>query len=222
MALRTGAMAETRADDLAQLPAAMWDVLNRARELGMLGPGPVRPHVEHARGFLSAAGRPPSGLSLDLGSGGGLPGLPLALMWPTSRWVLLDANERRVQFLAEAVTTLSLGDRVSVVRLRAEELGRSVDWRGQFQLVVARSFAEPAVTAECAAPLLAVGAKLIVSEPPVSGIARWEISGLRALGLGAPQVSGVSGKGYCVMHQIEVCPSRFPRRTGIPTKRPLF
>jgi 16S rRNA (guanine527-N7)-methyltransferase len=199
-------------------------VLDRAREVGFLGPGPVDRHVRHARGFaLAYPGDVPPERTLDLGSGGGIPGLVLAVYWTSTEFVLLDAGERRASFLEHAVAELDLADRVRVVRGRAEDVGREASERGQFELVVARSFASPSVTAECSAPFLREGGHLIISEPPETGSTseRWPAAALAQLGFDAPQ--RVEREfGYLVVEQRELCPDRFPRRTGIPAKRPLF
>jgi 16S rRNA (guanine527-N7)-methyltransferase len=194
-------------------------VLEDARGRGLVGPGALLPHLEHA---LSVDDGLASGVALDLGSGAGLPGLPLALAWPESHWTLVDAGVRRVEFLGEAVRALGLGDRVDVVSGRAEEWGRDVRTRGRFDLVVARGFAPPAVTAECAAGFLAVGGVLVVSEPPGGQPDRWPAAGLAPLGLEPEATLGAGGASYQVLRQREPCPDRFPRRTGIPAKRPLF
>ncbi|MGZ4710399.1 MAG: RsmG family class I SAM-dependent methyltransferase, partial [Acidimicrobiales bacterium] len=145
---------------------ALVGVLERSRDLGFLGPGPVEPHIEHARRFSAALTGPRPARALDLGSGGGLPGLVLILAWPSTVWCLLDANQRRTDFLTDAVDELGVADRVTVVRGRAEEVAHDPAHRGRFDLVVARSFGKPAVTAECAAGFLVVGGMLVVSEPP--------------------------------------------------------
>lgn len=88
--------------------------------------------------------------------------------------------------------------------------------------MVARLFGPSAVTAECAAPLLETGGVLIVSEPPTEAVGRWSSSGLAELGLAwVTVVAGEAGR-FAVLRQVEPCPERFPRRTGIPAKRPLF
>jgi 16S rRNA (guanine527-N7)-methyltransferase len=101
---------------------------------------------------------------------------------------------------------------------RAEMVGREDDLRGAALGVMARSFGPPAATAECAAPLLAVGGILVVSEPPDSPD-RWPEAPLAALGLSA---SAVRVPGMKVLRQTHLCPGVYPRRTGLPTKRPLF
>jgi 16S rRNA (guanine527-N7)-methyltransferase len=194
-------------------------VLERARDLGFLGPRPVVTHVEHALGFAVAAGTAPTE-AVDLGSGGGLPGLVLALHWPASGWVLVDASARRCAFLTEAVDELVLTDRVRVLEGRAEDVGRDGEHRGRYDLVVARSFAAPPVTAECAAPLLRVGGRLVVSEPP-AGADRWPEAALRTLGLERGPLVTVPAR-YQVLTQAALCPARYPRRVGVPAKRPLF
>ncbi len=197
-------------------------VLEEARELGFLGPGPVDGHIEHAKGFLQAAGAEVPSRVIDLGSGAGLPGLILALAWPAVPIVLLDSSERKTLFLARAAEELEISSHVVVARARAEEAGRDPDWRGRADLVVARSFGAPAVTAECAAPLLEVGGRLIVSEPPDEGASRWPVEGLKRLGL---RPAGRFEQAFCrfqILRQESPCPEDFPRRVGVPEKRPLF
>ena len=145
------------------------------------------------------------------------------MAWPDSRWVLVDAGERRVAFLGAAVVALGLEERVSVVEGRAEELARRADLRGRFDLVVARGFGPPAVTAECGAGFLVVGGRMVVSEPPGGRPARWPVSGLARLGLEPePVACEAGGTSYQVLRQATPCPDRYPRRVGIPAKRPLF
>jgi 16S rRNA (guanine527-N7)-methyltransferase len=202
------------------------EVLERSRGLGFLGPGSVRVHVDHAAGFAAGIGPTPAQF-LDLGSGGGVPGLVLARRWPESRAVLLDARERRCRFLREAVRDLDLAERVIVVWARAEEAGHRDYLRGAFDLVVARGFGPPAVTAECGAPFLRVGGTLAVSEPPDgdSGAppdaSRWAAPGLARLGL-AVGWSWSDGFRYQALEQVEPCPERYARNPGVPAKRPLF
>lgn len=167
---------------------------------------------------------------MDLGSGGGLPGLILAQHWPDSGAVLLDAAERRTAFLAQAVHRLGWEARVQVIRARAEEAGRRPDLRGAFDVVWARSFGSPPVTAECAAPFLMPDGLLVVSEPPGPDpgssrvdrtAARWPRAGLSLLGQ-EPLVAVRGRFGYQVVQQVAVCPERFPRRPGVAAKRPLY
>jgi 16S rRNA (guanine527-N7)-methyltransferase len=158
--------------------------------------------------------------------------------------VLLEANERRAQFLERAVVACDLQQRVSVVHQRAEICGRDPLYRATFDGVVVRSFGSPAVVAECAAPFLRVEGWLIVSEPPGEDVTaaldadpaldqedlrppmaeetgRWPAVELAPLGL-KPVESVRTEFGYQILRQTVLCPDRFPRRNGVPSKRPLF
>jgi 16S rRNA (guanine527-N7)-methyltransferase len=217
------------ADEGGHSPTLLHELLADARALGFLGPGPLEPQIRHAQGFTAVARRLSEGGPVhlaDLGSGGGLPGLVVAAEWPEATLVLIEANGRRAFFLRQAVERLDLEARVSVVEERAEVCGRDATLRAGFDGVLARSFGRPAVLAECAAPLLRTGAWLLVSEPPLPGGTdgqddRWPPEPLRQLGLHPAEVVH-EGFEYRVLRQVEACPERFPRRNGVPAKRPLF
>ncbi len=218
------------------------DLLEEARRRGFLGPGPVSRHVEHAHAMALAveavepdvlaehpgtpppAGHAPSHLDyLDLGSGGGLPGLYLSTRWP-GPGALLDANHRRCELLRRALVSLGAGDRVVVVEARAEAAARDPRWRGRFRVVVARSFAGPAATAECAVGFLSVGGVLAVSDPPASPSeergSRWDAGGLADLGFEVLEAPAV-GASVSLFRKASGS-DRWPRRDGIPAKRPLW
>lgn len=213
------------------MPDGLVAVLMRSRDLGFLGPGDPLAHERHALAYADAyealGGAAPSSCC-DLGAGGGVPGLVLALRWPSTDMVLLEASARRCGFLREAVALLGCEDRVQVAEGRAEVLSRTPELEGRFELVTARSFGPPGATAECAVRLLAPLGLLMVSEPPVAEppVAepirpRWPAAGLALLGLGAavalrvdPQLVGV--------RRLAGCDARFPRRDGVPARRPLF
>lgn len=198
--------------------AALLGVLGRARDLGFLGPGALEPHLDHAQVFVEALGEV-SGPVVDLGSGGGLPGLVIGLARPDLHLVLLDARGVRCRFLEEAAAALGLD--ADVVEGRAEQIGRGPH-RGAAAAVVARSFGPPAATAECGAPLLQVGGRLVVSEPPGPVERRWPDEGLARLGLRA---AGTVRRHHATVRVFTLeaaCSDEFPRRDGIPAKRPLF
>lgn len=195
-------------------------VFEAAKEEGALGPSPVDEHLKHALAWAEILPEPKR--FVDLGSGGGVPGLILAMLFPDSEAVLIDARRRRSANLEISVHTLGLGERVSVLCARAEEAGRDPELRGGFDLVVARSFGSPAITAECAAPFLAVGGSLSVSEPPSASDDRWQLQGLTALGLAKPELHRIGEAGFMVSQLETLCPERYPRRNGMPEKRPLW
>lgn len=212
---------------------------------------PGGPHPEggdHGPAVATTAASPvgPGLLRLvDLGAGGGVPGLVVASDLAEAQVVLLEVNGRRAAFLADAVARCGMEGRVEVLRARAEDVGRDEGRRGRFDAVLARSFGPPGVTAECGAPLLRRGGVLVVSEPPDGregsaggkggmgpqgggagqcdpvGADRWPAEGLAQLGM----VRGAAVHdefAYQVVIQRTPCPARYPRRTGVPAKRPLF
>ena len=197
--------------------------LEDARRRGMVGPGPVEAHLDHAEALAEAVDPDFHGRFLDLGSGAGVPGLILLELWPRATGVLLDARRRRCSFLEAAVGALDLVDRVSVACGRAEELARDRQFRAAFELVVARGFGAPGTTAECAVGFLGEGGRLAVSEPPgASDPTRWPKDGLDALGLLGPEVRGGEGGRVAVLTSVGAPGERWPRRVGIPGRRPLW
>ena len=168
-------------------------------------------------------GPPADALAVDLGAGGGIPGLVLATL-TMCRWVLVDRGERRGSFLRWAVRRLGLRDRVEVVVADAVEVGRG-PLRGKANLVTARSFAPPGPTVECGAPLLLPGGFLVVSEPPAETggrAGRWEDGGLRAMGLEDWGGWHTGQAGYRAMQLVADCPNRFPRRFSRQISDPLI
>jgi 16S rRNA (guanine527-N7)-methyltransferase len=206
--------------ETADIPELVWRALERSRALGLLGPGPVADHVEHATAMAACV--PVPRRFVDLGSGGGVPGLVLATVWPTSEAVLLDSAHRRIAVLVEAIESTGLGDRVTVAEGRAEAVARDPRHRGHSDLVVARSFGPPAATAECAAGFLEPGGRLLVSEPPEDDPTRWPAEGLARLGFGPAEVQVAGGRRYSVMVLVRPVPDQYPRRIGVPEKRPLW
>jgi 16S rRNA (guanine527-N7)-methyltransferase len=205
-------------------------VLREAQRRGFLGSARIEDHIAHAWGFRDAAigERLLHNRVLDLGSGGGLPGLVLARGWPESELLLVEASERRCAFLRWGVAALGLEKRVHVANERAEVAARRPGWRSAFDLVVSRGFAKPAATAECAVGFLTLGGCLVVAEPP-TGVAagtatrasRWPADGCETLGL-RPVPSRPQRYHYQILQMVRECRDIYPRRSGVPMRRPLF
>jgi 16S rRNA (guanine527-N7)-methyltransferase len=199
--------------------------LERARDHGYFGPGPVLAHLAHARGFGAVAervaGRVPA-RAVDLGSGGGVPGLVLAWDWPTSVWLLVDAGQRRAADLEAAVADLGLTARVAVRTARAEDVAHEPNHRERADLVTARSFAPPAVTAEIATGLVAPGGWVIVSEPPGGDPERWPEAELAGFGFGPAELVVVDARTYAALPKRSAAPETVPRPTRRLVKRPAW
>jgi len=201
--------------------------LGRSFELGFLGSMPMDDQIDHALGFVavleSRVGAPTRSV-IDLGTGGGVPGLILISCWPDTRVLLMDASERRSGFLSETLESWASGGNGEVVRGRAEELGHRVELREQFDAVTSRSFGIPALTAECGSAFLAVDGWMVVSEPPdVAVELRWPDEGVGLVGLEPVETTRVADRfGYQVLRKTSTIGDRYPRRVGIPVKRPIY
>jgi 16S rRNA (guanine527-N7)-methyltransferase len=204
--------------------ASLEVLLAEARSYGFLGPGPVADQIARSLAFTRMVTTVPQ-FAIDLGSGGGLPAVVLVLAWSDSQWALVESNQRKAAWLEGAVARLGVGDRVQVICERAENVGRS-SLRGSADLVTARSFGPPAPTAECAAPLLKPGSHLLVADPPEHPPSRWPAEGLAEVGLVLEKTQVVETDAgpasiSCFV-AASACAPRYPRRVGIPLKRPLF
>ena len=157
----------------------------------------------------------------DLGSGAGLPGLPLAIALPRADVQLVESSKRKCEFLERAVRACDLGN-VDVVHARIEEWTASVD------LLTARALAPLEVVVEYAAPLLRIGGTLIVwrgqREPEREAAAEKaaEILGIEVGEiLAVSPYAGARNRHLHLMSKVMDTPDRFPRRPGIAMKRPL-
>jgi 16S rRNA (guanine527-N7)-methyltransferase len=164
---------------------------------------------------------------MDVGTGAGLPGLPLKILLPQLRLTLLDARQRTTAFLAGLLEALAITD-VEIVTARAEDAGRDPSYREQFDMVLARALAPLPVLLELTMPFLRVGGYL--GAPKGSGALREIDAARRALELlGGVVVSseslnapgGLATQRLVIVEKDAPTPSRYPRRAGIPTKRPL-
>lgn len=202
------------------------EILTQARDQKFLGPLPLEAHLANGQGFVAVT-RPllgseqPHPLIVDLGSGGGVPSCVLIEEFSSARFALVERSTRRAAFLEAMAIQLGAEGRVSVVVQEAEDAARVPELEGMAAVVTARSFAAPAVTAECAARFLRVGGALVVSEPP-DDVQRWDAAGLAPLGLVIGERVHRHGATFQILHQVGVPDERYPRRAGVPRKRPLW
>lgn len=162
---------------------------------------------------------------LDIGTGAGFPGIPIKIVKPGIKLTLLDSSKKRIDFLLQL--TKALGLEVKLVPLRSEEFARS-DGRDLFDVVLARAVSTTPVLLEYALPLLKEGGYLIAQKGPK--IAE-ELDRVREasvlLGGTIEEVKEVKvpflpERRFLVLaRKVAETPAKYPRKAGIPAKRPL-
>lgn len=183
-------------------------VLAESQRIGLIGPGPLDIATDQAQAFAAAVPADAHRV-VDVGSGGGLPGLVVAEARPDLRLTLVDRRGRSVDFLRRAVAALGWTERVQVVLADLAELGHDPAWRRHFDAATARGVAPPAEVAELVLPLVRPGGVLVVS---VAGVGEaWPDDGLGVLD------ARVQGRqdGLVVVEAGE-CPPEYPRRRRHP------
>ena len=184
---------------------------------------------EQARNQPGAGGKPEPPLEMiDVGTGGGFPGLALAIALPTARFTLVDSVGRKVEAVQAMVTALGLEERVHLRCERIERTGRMADCRGRFDWATARAVAGAPVVAEYLMPLLRGGGRALLYR------GRWGVADehalekvARALGAELEVVRctnlpvGRGGRHAVILRSMAPCPQIYPRAVGVPLKDPI-
>lgn len=165
---------------------------------------------------------------VDLGSGGGLPAIPLAIARPRIHWTLVESVGRKAAALQAIADALGLAN-VAVIAERAEVMGRDPRHRERYPMVTARACAPLPVLAELALPLLKIGGTLLAWKGPLSErddevrhgrVAIREVGG-GGLAIVDPGLPALGGHTFVTVAKQRSSPARFPRRPGEPSRRPL-
>ena len=169
------------------------------------------PHLDDARRLV------------DVGSGGGLPGLPLKIARPELQVTLIEADQEKAAFLVQAAARLRLD--VEVVARRAEDVGRDARYRETFDVAVARALAPMPVLVELCLPLVRVGGRLLAQKTESEG-ADAARTAITLLGGAAPQIvaagSALRSRGTVIaVGKVRPTPHGYPRRSGVPARKPL-
>ena len=174
------------------------------------------------------AGALPAGIRTlaDIGSGAGFPGIPLAIMLPQVEITLIDALDKRVKFLNDVISSLGLN--AKAVHARAEEAGRRPELRERFDVVTSRAVAAMNVLCELALPLTRLGGTMLAYKGPTwreeLEEARDALEKLGGSFTGA-QEAHIPGRDWAHwlvrIEKTAPCPEQYPRRPGMPEKRPL-
>ena len=164
---------------------------------------------------------------IDVGSGAGIPGIPLKIVFPQIQLVLLEATAKKTNFLHHIVEKLSLKD-VDIVVGRAEDVAHNNEYREKFDLVLARGVADLAALSELTLPFCSLGGLVIAHK---KGDVQEEIkraeNAIKILGGRLKETRSVmlpefpDNRCLVVIEKISVTPEKYPRRAGMPAKRPI-
>lgn len=166
---------------------------------------------------------------IDVGAGGGLPGIPLSIASPNLQVTLLEATEKKARFLEHVRTQLNL-ENLKVLHARAEDIGMRPEYRETFELATARALASLPVVLEYCAPLVRMGGTILAMKGrlPAQELLQAEAASSE-LGVALHAVQTVryreqlpqKERRLVVFNKVRRTPERFPRRVGLPKKRPL-
>jgi 16S rRNA (guanine527-N7)-methyltransferase len=164
---------------------------------------------------------------IDVGTGAGFPGLPLKIVCPSIQLTLVESVGKKARFCRQVAETLGL-ENVQVVQERAEALGQSSMHRERYDWAVARAVASMPVLAEYLLPLVKVGGRMLAmkgesgpSEAHNAEVA-FRLLGGRLRQIFPVMLPGVAEERYLVVvDKYAATPTRYPRRVGVPSKKPL-
>lgn len=165
---------------------------------------------------------------IDVGSGAGLPGIPVKILLPDVKLVLLEATAKKANFLRHLIAKLVL-DNVEVVVGRAEEVAHEAQFRERFELVLSRAVAPLPTLAELTLPFCTVGGSFVAQKKGAIGMEVSKASkAITMLGGNLREIKGVDLEEFSdkrwliVVDKVMPTPQQYPRRPGIPAKRPIF
>ena len=164
---------------------------------------------------------------VDIGSGGGFPGMPLKVVFPGIQLVLLDSVAKKTAFLSHLVKALGVND-VEVYTGRAEDLALKPELRESFDVVLSRGVASMRILMEYTLPFCRVGGMVVtlkkgqIDTEVASSIHAMEVLGGRIRETRGVDLDGLrDGRALVVVDKVKPTPDKFPRRPGLPAKHPL-
>ncbi|MDD4923480.1 MAG: 16S rRNA (guanine(527)-N(7))-methyltransferase RsmG [Dehalococcoidales bacterium] len=164
---------------------------------------------------------------IDVGTGAGFPGIPLKIAIPDIKMTLLEATTKKVLFLEHIVKKLAFND-IEIINGRAEEVAHKLEYREKFDIVVSRAVAELAILSELTLPFCKIGGGVIAQKKgDIQLELEQSLKAVETLGgsltkVGKINLEGLDDERYLVViDKIKATPEKYPRRSGMPEKKPL-
>jgi 16S rRNA (guanine527-N7)-methyltransferase len=192
---------------------------------------PQDAQIKHFLDSLSlypALKQPIDGCSfIDIGSGGGFPGLPLKISLPIIKMVLVEATNKKAAFLRHVIQQLGL-ENVEVLCQRAETAAHDAQYRQRFDYVLCRAVASLATLAELALPFCTTGGRFIaLKKGDIAAEIEKAAKAINTMGGGQPEIMKVeleelpNERYLIIIEKVSPTPDKYPRRPGMPTTRPI-
>jgi 16S rRNA (guanine527-N7)-methyltransferase len=222
------ALSPAQLDQFERYAAELIDWNQRANLTSVVDPlGITHKHFLDSLSTLTVCHLQAGDRIIDIGSGAGFPGLPIRIARPDLRLTLLEATRKKCDFLRHVAAALELAD-VTIINARAEDAARDAAQRERYDAALARAVADMATLAEYLLPFVRVGGWAIAHK---SGDVAAEVeragAALAALGGHVQRIVPVSVPGLdearaiVMIEKVTPTPDKYPRRAGMPVKRPV-